>query len=166
MLRWIVKLVASNSLQEKRDGDIQMLPYPGQWRSILLNDEGVLLWSNDDMKGCFFLFRLPPAWHKWFALNLVYFRGELGLDGDPFAPVYLACTVIPVGTLSAMGIVQYLHRRMCIVGTGSPQSGPNGLPGDREVRKDKRVPVSLPHLKGYEKLWQVYADDEDTIEIL
>ena len=161
--RWIQALVASNSLQSPLQGDIDKLPYPGQWRGIIAPREDVhaLQWFAADMKGCFYLFKLPRAWRPYFVINSQFTSADLDLPG-PSRPIYFSSAVIPMGWRNAMGLVQYLHRRALLVGAGRPSAG---LPLDREMRKDKPLPV-LAALEGYRELWQVYADDLDLPALL
>eukprot|EP00973_Karenia_brevis_P081247 11264159-Karenia_brevis.AAC.1 len=58
VLRLIMNLTASNSVQRAWPGDIGTLPYVGQWKQIVLPDGQVLLWSWEDLKGAFYLFAL------------------------------------------------------------------------------------------------------------
>ena len=64
ILRIIMNLTVSNTLIIPMTGDIRTLPYPGQWRAIILQGKEVLVWSFTDLKGCFYLLLLPPGWSK------------------------------------------------------------------------------------------------------
>ena len=64
-------------------GDIGALPHVGQWRSKVLEGEVVLVWRWKDMKGCFYLFRLPSAWAPLFAFAEEYTAHELGVSHLP-----------------------------------------------------------------------------------
>ena len=162
VLRLIMNLTASNSFQETFAGDIDGLPYIGQWRCIFLEDDNYLSWNAEDLKGCFYIFRLPRGWARNFAFDEVFTRGELELTGPPDEKVWLGAVVIPMGWLSAMGVAQYLHRRLVLAYTGSPTS----FPLAREVRKDKIFPLLCDLAVELARLWQIYADDLDVMEVL
>ncbi|CAK0905850.1 unnamed protein product [Prorocentrum cordatum] len=66
---------------------------------------------------------------------------------------------MPMGYKNAMGLVQYLHRRMPVQGLQPPL----GLPQAREIRKDRGVPA-LRVGGGMRDVWQVYCDDADYAE--
>ena len=116
------------------------------------------------MKGCFYLFRLPAVWRRYFVMNTKFTAAELGLSGRAERAVYLASTVVPMGWRNAMGLVQYLHRGMLVLGAGSPRC--LALPLDREIRKDKPMPVLSAVAAKYMQLWEVYADDLDLMRLL
>ena len=61
-LRLICNLVPSNGYFREIRGDVDHLPYMMQWASIMLEDDEVLLVSQEDMTCAFYLFKLPRAW--------------------------------------------------------------------------------------------------------
>ena len=63
-LRLICNLVPSNGYFREIRGDVGHLPYMMQWGSIILEDDEVLLISQEDMTCAFYLFKLPRAWCK------------------------------------------------------------------------------------------------------
>ena len=128
------------------------MPYFGQWKAIILNDDENFLWSYEDMVGCFHLFRLPDSWPRYFTFNFAFKASELGLEGEQ--TVYIGSRVMPMGWCNSMGIVQYLHRRLLTRATGAPQA----LPKEREVRKDKAIPVLNPSSPDLSAFWQAYCD--------
>ncbi|CAK0854449.1 unnamed protein product [Prorocentrum cordatum] len=159
VLRFIMNLTASNSVQELWAGDINLLPHFGMWRFIMLEGEQELAWSWPDLKGCFYLFRLRRTWAPLFAFNWHYEASELGVPGH--GRRWLASVNLPMGWKSAMGLVQYLHRKP-LMRTGAPS---RALPVPRELRKDRAVPPLLPGGGDMSALWQIYADDLDVPEI-
>ena len=80
----------------------------------------MLCWSWEDLRGAFYLFRLPKEWAPLFAFDLAFPAWQLGFAGQHVPD--LASVVIPVGWRNAMGIVQYLHRRL-LTQLGSLASG-------------------------------------------
>eukprot|EP00972_Heterocapsa_arctica_P096243 14199636-Heterocapsa_arctica.AAC.1 len=69
-----------------------------------------MMLSGEDMQGCFHVFRLPAVWRKWFALTKPIHRPG---PGGHLETVWLTVAVVPMGWLSAVGIVQHIHRRLC-----------------------------------------------------
>ena len=167
VLRLIMNLTASNSVMKELKGDIPALPYFGQWRAIILAPTETMLWSFEDMVGCFHLFRLPDEWSPYFAFNMSFSANELGLPGND--KVWLGSRVMPMGWSNSMGVVQYLHRRLLTKATGSPQVCPlsrQALPLTREVRKDKPFPVLSSDSLTVSAFWQTYCDDFDLSELV
>ena len=108
ILRLIANLIPSNEVQEQVIGDNGTLPYPGCWQSLLLESDTIVFWNTEDMQASFFLFKLPPTWGKYFVLSRP-FSGEI-FGQNPSQEVRACLTVVPMGWLSATGIVQYLYR--------------------------------------------------------
>ena len=162
VLRWIINLTATNTWSRKLDTDIRGLPYMCQWRHMVLEADEDLAWSWDDMKGCFYLFQLPPGWAPLFTLNWPIAPKDIGLECDDEV-VYLGLRVLPMGFCNSMDIVQYLHRRMLLLNSGGPQTA---LPIGREIRKDRPFPVMGSELDELQAAWQVYCDDFDSPMIL
>ena len=83
ILRLIVTLTATNSITRGLEGDIELLPFMGQWKNIALMEGEALLWSWEDLKCCFYIFGLPEAWSKHFVLDWKFTGTELGFpDGE------------------------------------------------------------------------------------
>ena len=98
---------------------------------MCLGENDMILWSSDDISGCFHVFSLPVPWRRWMILDKPM-RRPVGGSTDSrgvghgcggnaprdrpsnvrLRPVWLALAVIPMGWLSAVGVVQHLHRRM------------------------------------------------------
>eukprot|EP00971_Amphidinium_carterae_P254051 5043673-Amphidinium_carterae.1 len=93
---------------------------------------------------------LPQTWCRYFVFNEVYSSEDLALPG-PVRRVRVGSCVIPMGWKCAVGLCQYLHRRLaCLterlpppvkvdgappfgMGTTGPLAG--ALPLERESRK-------------------------------
>ncbi|CAK0801499.1 unnamed protein product, partial [Prorocentrum cordatum] len=84
---------------------------------------------------------------------------ELGLPGA--GKRWLASATLPMGWKSAMGLIQYLHRRLLTNVSGPPWA----LPAERELRKDRAAPRLSSSLEGLRAIWLIYADDFDVPEI-
>ncbi|CAK0903887.1 unnamed protein product, partial [Prorocentrum cordatum] len=63
--------------------------------------EGVLLWSAEDLKCCFYVYSLCDAWLKYMAISKPVRRAAVGLPGAGLT--YLAAVVVPVGWISVGG---------------------------------------------------------------
>ena len=162
-LRLIMNLTATNSVSIDHGCDIGALPYYAQWRSIIVGPNEELVWSYDDLKGAFYLFKLPSSWAPLFAFDAAFSARDLQL-GEEWGPgpIYLGAITMPMGYKNAMGLVQYVHRRM-LAADGRTTTG---LPRDREIRKDRAVPALVSGSRALRSLWQVYCDDADYAELI
>eukprot|EP00971_Amphidinium_carterae_P211390 4194179-Amphidinium_carterae.3 len=158
------------------DGDVAMLPALSFWRAVVLTEDDCLVMSFEDLRGAFYLLSVPAGWSKWFAFNIRFTLDELALPSegrDPHEPLYLAATVIPMGWLNAVGIVQGLHRELLLRGSaaGGTDDGDAsasvepGVALHHEVRRDKPMPPVGIH-RDWNYLWQAYIDDYDQAEVL
>ena len=110
VLRLIMNLVGSNATQEQLTGGTSTLPTITSWQSIVLDQHERLECNQSDMSSAFYLFRLPHIWQRYLAFNLLASPQDLGLQGElPFA---LCCTVIPMGWLSSVGIMQEISESL------------------------------------------------------
>ena len=71
---------------------------------------------------------------------------------------YVAASVIPMGWINAVSLFQHLHRQLGLC--NEPLGA--GLPGDREWRRDRPIPISAQHQETY--WFQYYLDDFDAPE--
>ena len=53
VLRLIVNVIPSNKQQTAIKGDIEQMPVGGKWLHIALETDEIVLWSSDDIQGCF-----------------------------------------------------------------------------------------------------------------
>ena len=147
ILRLIINLVPSNQVQLMIKGDNRTLPYLGQWCGCLVEENELVVWSSEDVKCCFYVFRLPRQWGKFFVLNYEFDGRLFGKKGR----VRLTLNVVPMGWLSAVGVIQYLHRQLAFKMAK--------LPKQLELRRDAPLPVnenfSIHHF------WQLYIDNYD-----
>ena len=149
ILRLIANLIPSNEVQEQVIGDNGTLPYPGCWQSLLLESDTIVFWNSEDMQASLFLFKLPPAWGKYFVLSKTF--GEKVFGQDASQEVHACLTVVPMGWLSATGIVQYLHRRLAQLSSAVPRS--------LEVRRDRPPPSDISF--SCPRFYQIYIDNFD-----
>ena len=133
--RLVMSICPSNWIQHIIEGDMPMLPYAGQWHAVVLRSGEVLLISSEDLRCCFYVFRLPKPWHRWMALSKPIRRSLVGLEGDE--PIYLASCVVPMGWISATGVIQHIHRLML----RQPIPRMSELPASDELRRDQPLPA-------------------------
>ena len=157
VLRLIINAIPTNGGQWPIHGDIQKMPIGGEWRHIALQEGELLLWSSEDIKGCFHIFKLPLAWQRWMVLSKPICDSALGRNGPP---VWLAVGVTPMGWLSAVGVVQHLHRRLYFPGLRNSAC----LREAAEHRRDTGFPMRLhPQSR---KCWKIYVDNWDFGEVV
>eukprot|EP00971_Amphidinium_carterae_P238389 4732541-Amphidinium_carterae.1 len=119
------------------------------------------------MRGCFYLIRLRREWARYFAFNVAYTAEELGVQerGNEGSAYYIGAQVIPMGWRCAVGLVQAIHKRlMCARDLPYPLSAQ--LPREREQRADKPLPLLSLRGEQHRRVWQVYIDDYDTMELV
>lgn len=83
---------------------------PAKWQAIILGDKQTLLTSGDDLVSCFYLFKVPRQWSRYFAFRKQVSRAALGLEGPPGSMAYVASAVLPMGWAAAVTIMQHIHR--------------------------------------------------------
>ena len=135
LLRLIINLVPSNELQEIIKGDVDTLPHFGQWLSLELLSDEILVWGSEDISCAFYVFALPDAWGPYFVLHWPVPGSLAGMPEE--LEVYLTLAVIPMGWTSAVGICQHCMRRL----NALPAPLGAKLPAQAELRKDRSQPV-------------------------
>eukprot|EP00971_Amphidinium_carterae_P072570 1435245-Amphidinium_carterae.2 len=152
--RLIFNLTPSNAVQRDLLGDIHKLPSHLQWQTISLGQSEVVLWSSEDLKSCFYVYSLPPAWSKYFTVSKPVDGSFLGL---PPGPCYIACRVMPMGWISSCGLIQNIHRNLLL---HNPRVS---LPASSEIVRG--VQLSPLQQDSIRCCWQVYIDNLDVLEI-
>ena len=100
-----------------------------------LLEQEILLWDAEDLKCAFYVFGIPEAWWRYFVIGKAIDGEHVG--GEPGIQYWLAVVVIPMGWLSAVGVCQYLQRRL----GRAPRAFGAELPAVSDLRKDKPAPV-------------------------
>ncbi len=59
----------------------------GQWQAVYLPDDWVTVWSAEDLKGCFYVFKIPRPWASVFAFDLGLVGTDLGYSYTDPAPI-------------------------------------------------------------------------------
>ncbi len=62
-----MNLVLSNTVQCRIDGDVDLLPYIGQWSSVHLQAYELFLSTERDRFCYFYIYRLPEVWRGGMA---------------------------------------------------------------------------------------------------
>ena len=168
LLRLIMNLVPSNSLQHRLDADIDLLPYSGQWAATHLLAYEMFLGSERDRFCYFYIYRLPAVWRGSMAFCQTVAGWRVGHPDR--RRVHLASIAPGMGWLSAVGVTEQAHRRMLRTIHAVPRpvglSDQSLLPVFRdalEVRKNR--PFPLNGLDDAKAAWAVYIDNLSEDEI-
>ena len=121
----------------------------GEWLHIALETDEIVLWSSDDIQGCFSrllatarvaqvddFIQADSGRHAGRRAGVLTNNDQLSRGGNAPQPVvsdssrlvWLALAVIPMGWLSSVGVIQHLHRN--IISSGRRHQG--GLDPDAE----------------------------------
>ena len=111
----------------------QRLSTSGQWQCLFLEDEETLV-SGEDLKCCFHVFEIPKRWRRWMTFAKLVNR-ECFFPGRP-GQVYLCSKVLPMGWVSATGVIQDVHQRLLT----SPLQPLRCLEPAAEIRRDRPLP--------------------------
>ena len=158
VLRLIMNLIPVNRIMGVVLGDIQELPSAADWQQLVLSPDECLSVSQADMQSAFYLFRLPSCWQKYLCFNLRLRASDVGAGASGF--VYPACTVLPMGWSSSVGLMQMASRELI---------RRVKLPSTHELRKQTRVPEWFVQVakRGATDCswWQVYLDNFMSAEV-
>ncbi|CAK0895307.1 unnamed protein product, partial [Prorocentrum cordatum] len=157
--RLIPDMVPGNSLLKAHVGEAALLAASASWTAVVIPDGKLLLWSGDDQKGAFFVWRVSPAWHPYMAVGRPL-AGELFGRSEPV--VYVTSAVIAMGWSLAVPVFPHIHRRQYRL---APPLGA-GLPLDGEWRRDCARPLVEAGSGQDAGWWQGYIDDCDAPEIV
>lgn len=162
ILRLVMNLDLTNSMLMMIIGDIRALPYPGQWQSIELKDDMVLVFSQSDLSAAYYAFGLPRTWWKHLAfMPAIPFEKVADLvphlKGEK--EVYACARVLAMGLNSAAGLMQYLHMRMAL----DPRPGGANLPPTQQLRCDRPVPAL--DSQGRAMVWEIFQDNFEVAEL-
>ena len=153
VLRLIMNLVPSNLILKQLKGKVQALPSINSWQSTFVDQGEELRLFQSDMSSAFYLFRIPDCWHGYLAFNIIVDGREIGeAVGVPYA---LACSVLPMGWASSVGLMQEISENILIQG---------GLLRDQQVRRGNSLPpwmcdtLMTSRITG-QVWWHVYLDN-------
>ncbi len=107
VLRFIINMTPSNELQTIISGDIGTLPAFTMWSGIELLSSEVVLFTSEDMRCAFYLFRLPRCWKRWLVVGPGISATALGAPASDSKAasrlLWPAMVVVPMGWISAVG---------------------------------------------------------------
>eukprot|EP00438_Fugacium_kawagutii_P025124 Skav230797 [mRNA] locus=scaffold312:158893:163833:+ [translate_table: standard] len=146
--RFISIFCPLNAISEKIEGDEATLPYVGQVCLVQVPEESEVVIDSEDMSSAFNLFQMPEGWRGLFVYEKQVPARCLGLEGEQ--PTYVALRTVPMGWLSAVGVVQAAVRHLAF--------DIAKLPGSTEVRKWQEMPEGDRTL--------LYLDSVDQLRIV
>jgi hypothetical protein len=171
VVRLIVHLKPANACQQMISGSNCTLVGPSAWlRIVLEDDDTVLMFWGDDFACCFYVYRLPRLWWPLFVFEKrVPLAVLVGPEKGGVGMCYVGVTVIPMGWLSASGVVQSIQRGIFL------NQIPRGIsmPCHSEIRRDREFP-QLPQVvqavvdKVLKQgcLWSNYVDDSNLMNLI
>lgn len=140
ILRFIMNQVPGNSYQGVLYGATSTLTPAASWRSVILADGTVGLWSSEGQTGAFYVGRLPGPVSGMSWRGLMAFAEPVPghLFGMPELEwFWLASNVIPTGWVSAVAVCQNFHRFLA----HAPDPLGAQLPLCEEWRRDRPPPL-------------------------
>ena len=156
VLRLIMDFRAANCLHRMLPGAVDSLVGAAKWMGFSLGPGEVLVSSGDDLVACFYLFKVPFSWSRYFAFRKPVPRRVLGLSGDENQPVYIASQVLPMGWAAAVTVVQHIHRNIALGGAA--------LPATRELHRQRCLPER--ETVKLSSFWNLYIDDLTVMEVI
>eukprot|EP00435_Cladocopium_sp_Y103_P023053 s2813_g5.t1 len=156
--RFISILVPSNSYQEHMPGDDRHLPYLGQLSMIELSETQELLIDSEDLTSCFNLFSLPREWSGMMTFSKQVSSAVFG--GSPDQKSWVGMSVVPMGWINSVSLMQTVVRQLVFVESGIPFSS--------EISKMKRFPedtsASLVYLDSYDEIRKIDVVYKEILE--
>ena len=146
--RFISIFCPLNAVSKKIEGAESTLPYVGQISLLEVPEEGQVIIDSEDMASAFNLFRMPEGWRGMFVYEKKVPARVLGGDSDE--PVFVALRTIPMGWLSAVGVVQFAIRHLAFEIAK--------LPKEDEIQKWKEI------CRGQKML--LYLDSVDQLRLV
>ena len=146
--RFISIFVPLNEVSAKIPGGEGTLPYVGQVLLLNVPREDEVIVDSEDLQSAFNLFEMPPGWRGLFCYEKKVPGRCLGLDHDE--PTFVALKTVPMGWLSAVGIVQAAIRHLAFKEAG--------LPMTQELQKNKPLPEGDRFL--------LYLDSVDQLRVV
>ena len=146
--RFISIFCPLNAVSKKLEGSEDTLPYVGQVGLVSVPQEAEILVDSEDMASAFNLFRMPEGWRGLFVYEKTVKAADIGVSGG--GEVYISLKTIPMGWLSAVGVVQSAIRFLAFEIAGLPQ--------EKEVRKWREMPS--------EEKFLLYLDSVDQLRVV
>ena len=115
------------------------LPYMASFTVLAIAGDEVLVSGSEDETCCFYLYRMPRKWRRFFALSKPYRDAAGNLR-------YVAVSGIPMGFTFAVGLLQCLQRYFISLAGGNP---------DQEIRPSR----PFPDYENGESVHSLYVDN-------
>ena len=149
-----MNLVPSNSITQQIRGSVKNLPHITGWLATYVEDGHELRLWQSDMNNAFYLFKIPEVWGPYLAFNVRRSPDDLPLL-DATEEHCLACSVLPMGWASSVGIMQEISEQILLRA---------GLPARAQLVRDRAIPpwmVGILHKSQEEgrAWWHVYLDN-------
>ena len=148
--RIIMNLIPLNNVVRSFEGDVSTLPSWAEMAPLHLQPHENLLVSSEDVRAFFYIFKVPPSWHRFLCFNRPLPEEPCGERRGRWYP---CSAVLPMGFKNSVSLAQHVHR--FVVKRALAQCGLQG--GEAELRKDRVFSVSNP-------LHRVYLDNFDELE--
>ena len=126
---------------------------------MLEGDDSVKVWQSD-MSNAFYFFRLPAPWQRFLSFNVLRDGKDIGLSpGKSYA---LSCTVLPMGWLSSVSIMQEISENLLLSHSISRES---------QLSRSQPLPLWMVGLlkearHSGRSWWHVYLDNFAAGQIL
>ena len=128
--RFISILCPLNAVSTKIEGDEGTLPYVGQVSLLNVPEEGVIAIDSEDLQSAFNLFEMPLGWRGMFVYRKQVPGHCLGMKTSD--PVWVALRTVPMGWISAVGVVQQAIRTLALE--------ESKIDSKKEVQKNREMP--------------------------
>ena len=153
VLRLIMNLTGSNSTQHQLEGGCMGLPNITSWQSLVICPGEEVKIHQSDMSSAFYLFRLPAQWKPYLAFNVLAQGEDIG--GQVGVCYALCCSVIPMGWLNSVGIMQEASENLLLH---------QGLCPSQQIARGRDIPPWLNDVLETAKSegrswWHVYLDN-------
>lgn len=153
VLRLIMNLTGSNSTQHQLEGGCMGLPNITSWQSLVICPGEEVKIHQSDMSSAFYLFRLPAQWKPYLAFNVLAQGEDIG--GQVGVCYALCCSVIPMGCLNSVGIMQEASENLLLH---------QGLCPSQQIARGRDIPPWLNDVLETAKSegrswWHVYLDN-------
>ena len=112
VLRLIMNLIPCNALFKTIGGDIETLGGAPLWLRVIVVSGKVVLFAGEDIRACFYIFRLPSQWRRWMAFSKRVAWSSISPGCRRTGRTYIAAAVIPMGCASAVAVMQHIHRQL------------------------------------------------------
>lgn len=143
--RFISTFCPINAVSQKISGDEGTLPYVGQVSLLPFPNEQEILIDSEDMQSAFNLFSMPLGWRGMFCYEKQAKGTCLGLDTEELC--YVSLKTVPMGWISAVGVVQAAIRTLAF--------DMAKIPLGKEVQKWKSLPEGDRYLLYLESVDQL-----------